>query len=208
MIRRLSEPDCPFGVENASGRCIYGGDASGGRGDTTHKLRFDPRLSKMRETFCGKVELLEKYAQGSLSKAGLATADPFLGELAYSIDESLGVDTAEAIVRSCALGLNFYSGSFPDVEALNMRVKDTLNLYSLIILPAVYGALGAIVYFLRAFLNPQEPNEGWSRTLYRVALGALGRNDHGMAWHGFAGQRRRFQEYRPRIVRLRIRARV
>jgi hypothetical protein len=63
-----------------------------------------------------------------------------------------------------------------------MRVKDALNLYSLIILPSLFGALGAVVYFLRAFLNPKEPNEGWSRTLYHVALGALAGMI--MAWLG------------------------
>jgi peptidoglycan/LPS O-acetylase OafA/YrhL len=78
--------------------------------------------------------------------------------------------------------MNFYSGSFPDIEALNMRVKDALNLYSLIILPAMFGALGAIVYFLRAFLNPMQPNAGWSRTLYHIALGALAGMI--MAWLG------------------------
>ncbi|MDQ2633635.1 MAG: hypothetical protein M3Y78_07830 [Pseudomonadota bacterium] len=174
---------CPFGIESDDGKCTYGaGSAKAGTNERVFAVTFDPRLSRMRDTFCGKVPMLEGYAQGKITKAGLAEIDPFIGKLAYSIDKSLGVDTAAAIVRSCALGLSFYSGSFPDIEALNMQVKDTLNLYSLIILPAMYGALGAIVFFMRASLNPQEPNEGWSRTLYRVALGALAGMI--MAWLG------------------------
>ena len=51
----------------------------------------------MRETFCGKVPLLEDYVQARITKAELAKADPFIGKLAYSIDKSLGVDTAAAI---------------------------------------------------------------------------------------------------------------
>ena len=54
-----------------------------------------------------------------------------------------------------------------------MRVKDKLSLYSMIILPAVFGALGAIVYFMRPLLSPQLPNPGKTHTLYRIALGAL-----------------------------------
>ena len=173
---------CPYGLKDDKGECIFGGGQAVNNVAATNVRGFDPRLARMRDTFCGKVELLEDYAQGKLTKAELANADTFLGSLAYSINESLGVDTAEAIVRSCALGMNFYSGSFPDIEALNMRVKDTLNLYSLIILPAMFGALGAIVYFLRAFLNPKQPNEGWSRTLYHIALGALA--GMVMAWLG------------------------
>ena len=173
---------CPFGIESDGGKCTYGGETSVEKSQMTYAGAFDPRLSRMREIFCGKVPLLEDYAQGRITKAKLADMDPFIGQLAYSIDKSLGVDTAAAIVRSCALGLSFYSGSFPDIEALNMQVKDTLNLYSLIILPAMYGALGAIVFFLRAYLNPQEPNAGWSRTLYHVALGALAGMI--MAWLG------------------------
>ena len=181
-IRSLvSFTECPFGFKKVPTGCAYEGAGAASAGSAP-ALAFDPRLARMRETFCGKVELLEDYAQGRLTKADLKTKDKFLSDLAHSIDESLGVDTAEAIVRSCILGLNFYSGAFPDIEALNMQIKDALNLYSLIILPSLFGALGAIVYFLRAFLNPKEPNEGWSRTLYHVALGALAGMI--MAWLG------------------------
>ena len=172
---------CPFGVESVDGICAFGGQPLP-KGQTKSQGTFDPRSSGMRVTFCGKVGLLDDYANGNITKADLIKADSFLGDLAYSIDDSLGVDTAQAIVQSCALGLSFYSGAFPDIEVINMDVREALNLYSLIILPAMYGALGVIVYFLRAFLNPQEPNEGWSRTLYRIALGALAGMI--MAWLG------------------------
>ncbi|MDI6027217.1 hypothetical protein QBK99_13550 [Corticibacterium sp. UT-5YL-CI-8] len=175
-----SQTACPSGVD-ASGQCINGGNGHS-QNDFVYAGFFDPRIAGMRQAFCGSVSLLEQYALGQITKAEVAKKDPFIGQLVYSFDQTLGVDTAESILRSCALRLNFYSGAFPDIEALNIDVQDTLNLYSLIILPAVYGALGAIIYFLRAFLNPQEPNEGWSRTVYRISLGALAGMI--MAWLG------------------------
>ncbi|MBD0414496.1 hypothetical protein [Oryzicola mucosus] len=175
-----SQKACPSGVD-AGGQCINGGNGHS-KNDFVYTGFFDPRLAGMRQAFCGSVGLLEQYALGKITKAEISKRNPFIGQLVYSFDKTLGVDTAESILRSCALRLNFYSGAFPDIEALNIDVQDTLNLYSLIILPAVYGALGAIIYFLRAFLNPQEPNEGWSRTVYRISLGALAGMI--MAWLG------------------------
>jgi hypothetical protein len=134
---------------------------------------YDPRLSGMSEVFCRKVNLLEDYVSGQLSKDELASKDAFLGKLTYSLGDTFGVSTAGAIIQNCALGLSYYSGAIPDIEAINMRVKDKLNLYSMIILPAVYGALGAIVFFMRPLLNPRLPNPGMTHTLYRIALGAL-----------------------------------
>jgi hypothetical protein len=126
----------------------------------------------MREIFCTKVGLLEDYASGSKPKLD-DEMDYFIDRIAYSVGENFGVSAAMAIVQSCKLGLNYYSGSIPDIEAINMRVQDKLNLYSIIILPAMYGALGAIVFFMRPLLNPRLPNPGISQTIYRVALGAL-----------------------------------
>jgi hypothetical protein len=41
------------------------------------------------------------------------------------------------------------------------------------LLPAIYGALGALVYYMRQFVNPLRPDPTASRVMMRVALGAL-----------------------------------
>jgi len=161
---------CPVGSTAQNGGCAM---MPASPKTPTFDTFYDPRLSGMSEIFCRKVDLLQQYIDHQLTKAQFVSADEFLGKVAYSLGDSFGVNTAQAIVQNCALGLSYYSGAIPDIEAINLRVKDKLNLYSMIILPAVYGALGAIVFFMRPLLNPKLPNPGITHTIYRIALGAL-----------------------------------
>lgn len=88
--------------------------------------------------------------------------------------------TADALVnvrtlRECfllALGVNSaikgdgYETKFDELEHMLTVVNNWL-------LPALYGALGALVYYMRQFLNPLRPNPGLARVVMRVSLGAL-----------------------------------
>jgi hypothetical protein len=80
---------CPYGLKYDNGKCAFGG-AQAVTSDAAANVRgFDPRLARMRDTFCGKVELLEDYARGRLAKADLAKADTFLGSLATASTRAL-----------------------------------------------------------------------------------------------------------------------
>ncbi len=62
------------------------------------------------------------------------------------------------------------------IYSLTSQIKtlsEVLSPYSLWILPAFYGALGAIMFHMRMILNPLLPNPPLARLIHRIALGAL-----------------------------------
>jgi hypothetical protein len=52
-------------------------------------------------------------------------------------------------------------------------LQHSVNVVGLWLLPALYGALGAIIYYMRYFLNRLRPDPRLSRVVMRVALGAF-----------------------------------
>ena len=67
----------------------------------------------------------------------------------------------------CAIGLRYSEA--PKMELANnfRQYTDVLGLW---ILPALYGALGALMYFMRSILNPLLPNPNLGRVLLRISL--------------------------------------
>ncbi|WP_296746917.1 hypothetical protein [Mesorhizobium sp.] len=62
------------------------------------------------------------------------------------------------------------------ISALTLQAKtlgEVLSPYALWILPALYGALGGIMFHMRMILNPLLPNPPLARLIHRIALGAL-----------------------------------
>jgi len=131
----------------------------------------EPRSVVMRGAFCSHLDYLAPEGQTSA-----ATADParqYIAAIAYTIDNQFGVRVADIISQNCKIGLYYYSGSIPDMASLEAQVRDTNTFYSFIILPAAYGALGALMFYMRRILDPLLPDPTFLRTVHRVALGAL-----------------------------------
>ncbi len=61
----------------------------------------------------------------------------------------------------------------PNMESLKRIVNDSIAPYALVMLPGLFGAIGAIMYHLRVILDPIRPNPSSFRILHRTALGAL-----------------------------------
>ncbi|TGQ51077.1 hypothetical protein EN836_26430 [Mesorhizobium sp. M1C.F.Ca.ET.193.01.1.1] len=62
------------------------------------------------------------------------------------------------------------------ISTLTLQAKtlsEVLSPYALWILPALYGALGGIMFHMRMILNPLLPNPTLARLIHRIALGAL-----------------------------------
>jgi hypothetical protein len=59
------------------------------------------------------------------------------------------------------------------IYATILQLHDTMNTFGLWYLPALYGMLGACVYHMRRFLDPMAPNPSWTRTGFRIFLGAF-----------------------------------
>lgn len=73
----------------------------------------------------------------------------------------------------CYQGLIYQPSMVPPIGEKLSRVNQVLSMYSLWILPAIYGALGATIYFMRSILDPLLPDPPTGKILLRVALGAL-----------------------------------
>jgi hypothetical protein len=108
-----------------------------------------------------------------------AVVQAFLGDTGGGIRR-----TAEALVNADALRHCFLDalGMSPlTIEALEseemekklFEFEHALNIVGNWLLPAIYGALGALVYYMRQFVNPLRPDPTASRVAMRVALGAL-----------------------------------
>ncbi|TPN82502.1 hypothetical protein FJ987_12400 [Mesorhizobium sp. CU2] len=63
--------------------------------------------------------------------------------------------------------------SIPAMTAQIRGISSVLSPYALWILPALYGAMGAIMFQMRMILNPLLPNPPLARLIHRIALGAL-----------------------------------
>ncbi len=62
------------------------------------------------------------------------------------------------------------------ISTLTLQAKtlsEVLSPYALWILPALYGALGGIMFHMRMILNPLLPNPPLARLIHRIALGGL-----------------------------------
>lgn len=145
--------------------------ASPGSPPTFGGYGHEPRSVVMRGTFCSHLDYLAP--EGQTSAANADPARQYIAAIAYTIDNQFGVRVADIISQNCKIGLYYYSGSIPDMASLEAQVRDTNTLYSFIILPAAYGALGALMFYMRRILDPLLPDPTFLRTVHRVALGAL-----------------------------------
>ncbi|MER8394926.1 hypothetical protein NKH10_23895 [Mesorhizobium sp. M1340] len=74
---------------------------------------------------------------------------------------------------ACAESLMISPYTMPYFAALGSEIKKTLNVYGLWILPALYGALGAMIFYMRAVLNPVLTDPPIDKIVHRVALGGF-----------------------------------
>lgn len=61
----------------------------------------------------------------------------------------------------------------PPLTTLMGVVNDRIGPYALWLLPALYGAMGAMLFHLRLILNPLQPDPPLARLILRLSLGAL-----------------------------------
>jgi hypothetical protein len=54
-----------------------------------------------------------------------------------------------------------------------IRLRDSMNVLGLWVLPALYGMLGAVIFHMRRLLDPTLPNPPWLRFAFRIVLGGF-----------------------------------
>lgn len=110
-----------------------------------------------------------------------ATSPELVGDPQQSVrllGRSIAEDTALMEHIDCLLGLSQDRGTSLVVAYLRLQterrqLRDQLELRGNWILPALYGMLGATLYYLRRLLNPMLPSPRLLRVPLRVALGGL-----------------------------------
>jgi hypothetical protein len=73
----------------------------------------------------------------------------------------------------CTANIRTTPFDIPPIEEMTMRTKARINLLALWVLPGLYGALGATIYYMRRILDPTIRDPRIVRIVHRVALGAF-----------------------------------
>jgi hypothetical protein len=89
------------------------------------------------------------------------------------LGQMFGRNIKASIDLSCYQGITFQPATVPSISSALSGVQEIVGLYALWILPCVYGALGAAIYYMRSILNPLMPDPSFARMIHRVALGAF-----------------------------------
>jgi len=118
---------------------------------------------------------------------------PFVTVVDYLFDDALGVNTLDLMRQNCRMNLSYYSQSIPNLIDIQNKISGRLATYSYLALPALYGALGSLMYFMRRILDPLLPNPSLLRMIYRVALGALAGMVLAWFWDGTFNNNEAFQ---------------
>ena len=74
---------------------------------------------------------------------------------------------------SCYEHFAFLPYNTPSLDEMKARLERIMTPYAFWVLPAIYGALGALIFHLRMLWNPLLPNPSALRIIHRVALGSL-----------------------------------
>lgn len=78
-----------------------------------------------------------------------------------------------AIDVLCVEGIRFMPFLLPDYDRFLQDMQQWSNALGLWYLPALYGALGATLFYMRRILDPTVPDPPLTRILHRLALGAF-----------------------------------
>lgn len=110
-----------------------------------------------------------------IQSASDAAGDPSARHRAAITDFNRYVADDDQLVAQvrCAIGIvgTNYAGVFANPEKVKRDISEKMDLLGTWLLPALYGALGALMFHMRAFLDPLQPNPSPARVLLRVSLG-------------------------------------
>lgn len=119
----------------------------------------DPALPGVGENACAtRGQAAEQYVSG-FSKTPVANV--------------LTTYVTHVLDIVCAEGMSFPPASIPSYAAFIHDMGTWSNIWGLWYLPALYGALGAMLYYMRRILDPTIPDPPAIRILHRTALGAF-----------------------------------
>lgn len=77
------------------------------------------------------------------------------------------------IYNNCFESIKYGPAYIPSMDELSSSVSGLIAPYAMWILPGLYGAIGATIFYLRMILDPLVPDPSKSRIFHRIVLGAL-----------------------------------
>lgn len=107
------------------------------------------------------------------AKRGAATEQYVSGFASTPVAGVLTRYLASVLDIVCAENIAYPPTSIPSYAAFIHDVGTWSNIWGLWYLPALYGALGAMLYYMRRILDPTIPDPPAIRILHRTALGAF-----------------------------------
>lgn len=113
------------------------------------------------------------YAQASSAGCWADGSAPVQEKAPSTLPRQLASFSQTARNLACARVISFPPENFPGFNGYITSINETLTFLGLGILPGLYGALGAIMYFMRMILDPLRPNPPIYRVVHRAILGAL-----------------------------------
>ncbi|MET2830604.1 hypothetical protein [Mesorhizobium shangrilense] len=77
------------------------------------------------------------------------------------------------IYNNCFESIKYGPSYIPSMDDFSSSVSSLIAPYAMWILPGLYGAIGATIFYLRMILDPLVPDPSKSRIFHRIVLGAL-----------------------------------
>lgn len=125
-----------------------------------------PAALGLKASLCMQMDKTPQAAPSPASAGGTRDGAQALREMI--------TETHLATLRiACTQSVQYLPGYVPYIEINIMEIRSILNIFGLWLLPALYGAFGATLFYLRSILNPMHPDPTLARVAHRVALGAF-----------------------------------
>ncbi len=183
---------CPDSLKDGTARKI---ELTSEEIKNRYRMQYAPFDLSSVQNFCQYLDDIEMVRSKGWKNAEASAGSPnsFIIEISYLFDDALGIDTLELMRQNCQMNLKYYSLSIPNIIDMQNKIEARLATYSYLALPALYGALGSLLYFMQRILDPVKPNPTLLRMIYRVAMGALAGMVLAWFWDGTFNNNEAFQ---------------
>ncbi len=116
----------------------------------------------------------EPIGEITCQSRGEPTTNPYISSFGQTPVAIMLMDyVANTLDLVCVEGIKNPPTTIPSYAGFIVDMNDWSNVWGSWYLPALYGALGAMLYYMRRILDPTIPNPPAIRILHRTALGAF-----------------------------------
>lgn len=85
--------------------------------------------------------------------------------------------------QACEIGLWHIAKTTPSVSEWATRIRQITSNYSLWLVPGLYAALGALIFFMRQILDDERDNPAFDRIFLRIAIAGMAGIVVGWMWN-------------------------